>query len=388
MKILCAKSYVILLHLIFFNEWITNMPGLSELYAGGKRLVLAAIVGFILCNIICNRYSKKRLLLFFALLCSTLYSYFRTHSIWMFYLVCLIFPADMVAPQRLIKNIVRIMRFILIANLIIFTIRFLFFYDGLAITTSRNMVRYDLNFSSAGAASRYFVLYVMAEMINSKGNIKRGVRLLHYLLAIVFFCFTRSEVAFFVFIVYLMIYLRKRRWMRKLIDYGMVLSLPVYTAFTIAAVKFYPSKIFRFFDRLMTGRINLEQRTLLHYGISTWGQFVELPRYIRGLDGKSYLLCLDNTIMSFICNYGWIYLIPILIFPFICRYYLNYYEKAAWCIYSIFFLMIDGGISPFCVFPFLLAASETARKMKIRGRFEKKDTGIFEEVKRKGCLRS
>lgn len=372
MRISHSRLYVILLYLIFFNEWFSNMPDISDLYAGIKNVILIIIAVLLLCNVLWDHYSKSEILLFFGLSCITLYSYRRSYVIWMFYLVNLVFMAGKIAPDKLIEDIVRIMKVILAANLVIFAVRFLLFYDSLAITTSRDMLRFDLNFSSGGAASRYLVLYVMAEVIDSKGKIARTRRLFHYFLAIAFFYFTRSEAAFFVFIIYLLIFLKNRIWMQKVIDLGTMFSLPVYTIFTIAAVRFYPSDFFLFFDKLMTGRIALEQRTLLHYEISTWGQFVELPRYVRNADGQFVFLCLDNTIMSFICNYGWIYLIPILIFPFVFRRYLNYYEKIAWCIYSVFFLMIDGGISPFCIFPFLLTASEAADK---RGRTRK--TKIF-----------
>lgn len=354
MKITKSKLFIILLYLLFINEWFLTMPLVQEYYRNFKLLVNIALLIIMLICLIWNKFDYIELFIFLSLALLCTITYYKSTVSWPLYLVILIFISKNIQQKKLIDYYVRIMKFILIINCCIFFVQYFFFRNSLIVVTSRNMLRYSMNFASSANAVAFLIIYVLLRIIQSNGKITKKSFFSHIVLTFLFYYFTRIDTIIVILLMYLMVFLKDYNFMKKLIDYGFVLSIPFYTLFTICSIIFYPKFPFNWLNMILTGRISLQQKAFQRYGLTLLGQYIEYPIWVHTINNKWEFICLDNTFVSFMLNYGIIYLLPFIILPFVCRKNNDELCKLGLCIYSTIAFVLDGMLSPFYVAPLIV----------------------------------
>lgn len=346
-------KYIVLLILI--NTWFSEMPGLENLYFQIKPIVLALIVFCLFAEAILNKYNSYQIIVTTLLLSIGIFTYLRSDSLWPFYCMVMISFANNIEMKCFISLIKRFIGMMLVSNFIIFTIRYVFFPDSLEIITSRNLMRYDINFSSPNEAAKMLIIYVLLLFMSQKKNIPYKLWIGIFLIAIIFYHLTYSDSLICLAVIFLFDQLKKNKKIRSLTKILGRWCLPFGGFISIIMVSFHPNFITATINELSTGRVSLIKNCLEYYGVSLWGQSVALPGWKIMKDGTSKLLVCDNTYWNIIIHYGAIYILLLLILVVVVSKYLTYELSVSLIMFTFLALVYDSMLSPLSVFPLVLS---------------------------------
>lgn len=355
-KIDSSIIHKILISIIMLNVWLTEMPKVGMIYTEFKNLVLGFIIICIVFEILLSKYTLKLLFLTLVMLSLGLFLYFKSNILWPFYLIYFICFSRNIKLKEYLSLIKKILMFIFCVNISIFSLQFILSPETLDVITSRGLLRYYINFESPNGAARALVCIVLIHFMNLNRKMSFYEVIVFSTLGFFFYYFTNSATVFAIVLIFLFDYLQENQSIKNLVAKLARWCIPLATLFSIFSVKFYPNYCLTFFDKIMTGRISLAQKSLEYYGYTLLGQPVNIPQWALTNDGSYQLLTCDNTYIYIIICLGSLLLLPLLLFSFYSIKKLDYKINIGIIIFSIFTLIYYDTFSPLCSFPLIAVA--------------------------------
>lgn len=338
------------------NSWLTAMPKIGEIYINFKNIVLGLIVICIFLEIILSKYSIKFLFLTLILLGLAIFLYYNSNILWSFYLIYFICFSRNIKLKEYLLLIKKVLLFIFCVNVSIFFIQYILSPESLDVVTSRGLLRYYLYFDSPNGAGKALVCLVLIYFMCSNQKLTINKKIVFSLLSIIFYYFTNSAFIFSVLLIFLFDSLQENQIFKVFIAKITKWCIPLCAILSFFSVYFYPNYLTLIFDKITTGRISLSQKSLEYYGITLFGQYVDIPRWALLSDGSYQLLTCDNTyIYTMICS-GSILLLLLIIFNFYFVKNLDYKINVAVLFFSILSLVYFDAFSPLCSFPLIAVA--------------------------------
>lgn len=357
-KLNSKKLYIIILDLCIINAWLAEFTLISNFYINIKNIILGLIIIGIILEIFLSKFKLSQLIATSSILILTFYSYMLTNVTWIFYLFfAILFAWKIDDIGKYIKHIYIIYASILVINITTFLLQYILARETLTVVTTRNILRYTINFSNAGNASKFFVFFAMLILLKNKKFTKKNIIAL-IIGSIFFYYFTRSDIVIFVPLLILVDYFKNNYSFKRLVSFFSKWLLVILTLFTVITLPLSNNILVRFIDNyFLTGRINMSVKAYQLYSFTLLGQNINNGSWLINNDNLYHFLYIDNSIFLFIINYGVVYIGLIIIIILLGSKYLNYFEQVSIILFIILGFLVSSMISPLGTFPLVILSN-------------------------------
>ncbi len=289
-----------LLYVMFYHSEIFHI---NEIIS--KSLVFTSYIFFAI-KLLLDKYSLKRLAIYFLLSLFFLYLYYKTNVQYLFVAYLAIISFKDVDLKKMLKIDLFVRGTILSIHFILFLADYLFFQSNLInlISDSVKGTSYYLYFSNPNIASAYFFA-IITDIFFIKDNLKSKDFLFSFIAMYIMFLITKSRSSLISFLLFLLLNLIKNK---NIIYYISKYIFILFSIISYLIVKYVTigSSFYSIFNVISSDRIKYSILAFYDTGLTI------LPRSFDIL--QKYII--DNFYIRCIVCYGIVTLIIVFLFQF------------------------------------------------------------------------
>lgn len=262
--------------------------------------------------VLSGKYSKNALIVY-AILYSTsiIYLFISKDAVLLksALLASIVYKID---EDKLIKRGLIVYMMILFTTIILVRLNIIDNY----VVTMQERIRDFLGFAYASFASYYYFFTVLLYVCFRKDKLSYYELIIIEIINYYLFLLTDTKYSFFIttlLVLIIIIFKIKPSLKQKLIDFKLLKFLPYILLFiTLFLVLMPENELWNKLDMLVTGRLSLAKKGLETFGISIFGQAVELIGYDISAMDVSYYNYVDSSYIQILIKYGIVNLFIIL----------------------------------------------------------------------------
>lgn len=269
-------------------------------------------VSCLLCSVLCEKYTMKRLLLYGVITFVSIYSVLQTGNFGLLttVIICLaICEADI---NKILKSVFDYQVFFLVVHTCIVLIFFLVSNISLSMYID-GVKRYNFGFRHPNTFSIYLFNLLILWIWIKYEKIKLMHIAIFFSISMLAFFFTKTRTSFINAIIFcILLLLSKSKYsFKKLINIIAKYLVPICAGLTLwcAYLYIYGTPIAIFINELLSNRIKLGAYAMSHFGFSFWGQDITKYSVIWDFKWRLNAITFDNLYTFLAVNQGFVWIV-------------------------------------------------------------------------------